>query len=161
MWLIKQTNYTNIFGHFLAWIPDSRHVRQSQYTVLHEESYFQVKNSKFKRLGSKQLERINLVKRTHSCLNPSFFTFPVSETKRRDYVLSSSQASECSKSEINLRWVLFDTYRLAFLPLRTVVLVDDGQDGVWALSFIVIVFGFAIRPMDGSDIFSFIGLLLS
>ena len=33
-----------MFGHFLAWIPDSRHVRQSTYTVFHEESDVQVKH---------------------------------------------------------------------------------------------------------------------
>ena len=43
------------FGHFLAWIPDSRHVRQTN-TVLNEESDFQVKNKQFLRPDEKNKE---------------------------------------------------------------------------------------------------------
>ena len=48
-----------MFGHFLAWIPDSRHVRQSKYTVLHEESDFQVKNKQILDPEGKNKEKRN------------------------------------------------------------------------------------------------------
>ena len=46
-----------MFAHFLAWIPDSRHVRQSKYTVSNEESDFQVKNKHFLRPEGKNKEK--------------------------------------------------------------------------------------------------------
>ena len=55
----KKTNLKNSFGHFLAWIPDSRHVRQSKYTVLHEESDFQVKNKQILDPEGKNKEKRN------------------------------------------------------------------------------------------------------
>ena len=45
----------------MAWIPDSRHVRQSKYTVSHEESDVQVKNKQLLRPEGKNQE--NLPKR--------------------------------------------------------------------------------------------------
>ena len=48
-----------MFCQFLAWIPDSRHVRQSKYTVLHEESDFQVKNKQILRPEWKSKEKRN------------------------------------------------------------------------------------------------------
>ena len=48
-----------MFGHFLAWIRDSRHVRQSKYTVSHEESDFQVRNKQFLDPEGKNKEKRN------------------------------------------------------------------------------------------------------
>ena len=67
----EKTNLQNMFGRFLAWIPDSRHVRQSKYTVLHEESDFQVKNSQCLRAEGKNKE--NLPKKIYHVFNKFMF----------------------------------------------------------------------------------------
>ena len=70
------------------------------------------------------------------------------------------QASDFSKSKINLSSRFEDTYLFAFFPFRTVVLVEDGHTGVWALSFMDIDPDFFIRPIEGVEIFNFIEILL-
>ena len=57
--MINKKELETMFGHFLAWIPDSRHVRQSKYTVLHDESDFQVKNKQLLRPEGKNKEKRN------------------------------------------------------------------------------------------------------
>ena len=58
----KKTHLKNDFGQFLAWIPDSRHVRQSKYTVLLEESDFQVKNKQILEPEGKEIRKTYLRK---------------------------------------------------------------------------------------------------
>ena len=69
MWLIKNL-MKNMFGHFLAWIPDSRHVRQSKYTVVHEESDVQVKNKQCLHPEGKNKEK--RIKKKYVLLSLSF-----------------------------------------------------------------------------------------
>ena len=47
----------NMFGHFLAWIPDSRHFQPVLGRTFHIESEFEVKNNKFRRPEGKSLEK--------------------------------------------------------------------------------------------------------
>ena len=56
----------------MVWILDSRHVRQSKYIVLHEESDVQVKNKRFLRPEGKNKENRNS---NNSCFSSCFIFF--------------------------------------------------------------------------------------